>query len=429
MKSLRRCFVFAIFLLSFLIGTSSKLFAMKKEKEGTKLRLSKLKLFERFKSKNKFNLKHDGVKAISKCGNYVVSGDNEGPEVIVFYVKNGKQKCSYNHSDTDADCSVFCVLFSGDGNYVASGSIDGEIIVFDMKNNEKKCLYWMGASVSCMSFSNNGNDIASGSVDGEVIVFDIERNEKKCSYWCRNENKMDVSCVSLSRDCNYVISGFKSGFNVEVIVYDIKMKKEKFFYKGAGNAFFVSFLGEKCEHFVLGNKSILRVFDVKYGQKKYSYRVRCSSICGVLSKCCNYFASGSYRGKVAVFDIKKNRLKFSYEYGNSPVRNVCLSNNNNYIVSGSGFKGRTVIVFDLIGNKKSCLYRHIDRVMDCCFSKDGSRLVSVSEDGQVIVHETSSEFYHSNNIYENKKKQNKLVKQNLKKMAKNFSDVKILLKK
>ncbi|MFC1842722.1 WD40 repeat domain-containing protein [Candidatus Dependentiae bacterium] len=360
-------------------------------------------LLEKFKFIEKFFLGYGGIEAISPCGNYVAVlyaekeyGDKK--HVAIFDIKSKKVVFVYEHETGN----IYRVSFSYDGNYVAVGTGDSKLIVFDIKN--KKIEYWskwgnqisglfcIGGNKFVLVFNKYLNKHQNGRYSsycvGRIAVLDM-KNKKIVQDLCQYLGR--IISVSEKYIASYAFNRNGMGNN-EIIIYDIKRKKAK------------------CSYL---QKGVCRD--------------------AIFSKCGKYIVTGPDFSRVTVFDIKNKKVKFSYR-GGGRVKRISFSRDSCYVLLG--YRGGQVLVLD-VENKKlrflyehdSCAKRRDKYVKGVSFSNDNDRIVSVSKGGQVIVHKTSPEFYYSNTIYENKKKQNKLLKQNLKKINKNFSDVKILLKK
>jgi len=163
--------------------------------------------------------------SLSQNGYYAAVG--LGKKVLVIHIDKHTtdivETCFYNHKRW-----VTCVCSSQDGNYVASGSNDGEVKVYDIKNNKKIFAYEHDGRVFSVCFSPCGRYVASGSDDKKVKVYDIQSNKEIYSY------KYDhfVKCICFSQDGNYVASGAGN----RVIVHDIKNNKEIHSYEYTGSA-------------------------------------------------------------------------------------------------------------------------------------------------------------------------------------------------
>jgi len=134
-----------------------------------------------------------------------------------------------------------------------------------------------------------------------------------------------------------------------------------------------------------GYKKII-FYDIKNNKKICSYEHKGNVYNVCLSQDENYVASGSQEGEVVVFDVKNNKKICSYMHTDG-IKSICLSQHGSYVASGSGgFKGaqKKVIVFDIINKKQICSYKHTGDVAFVCLSQDENYVASGSF-GEVIV--------------------------------------------
>ena len=97
-------------------------------------------------------------------------------------------------------------------------------------------------------------------------------------------------------------------------------------------------------------------------------------------------ASGSYDDTIKIWEVQSGNLLKSYENGNR-VRSVCFSPNGSYIACSYG---EEIKLWDVsTGNLLSKLEGHSKTVNSICFSFDGSRIASGSNDKTVKLFNVS----------------------------------------
>ncbi|MFC1842801.1 WD40 repeat domain-containing protein [Candidatus Dependentiae bacterium] len=377
MKNVKVALVFVALL--FLIGTERILLAMKKIEKGQRLKTKLVELLDRFEIKEVIRL--NGCcnnKSISKCGNYVASVFEKG--IVVFDIKNKKVKCSYKHKGYISD-----LMFNHDGNYIMSGT-HLQIKIYDIRNKKEIWVYDSPTGNCALGLFNRQGYFKVFSP--EFLIFDLKRNKK----------------IQLSnRDDLLAFPEKVENYNREFFPID------SYYYK----------------RFLDSRKVI--IYNKFNKKKKCSYEHDDALSWGKISNDNRYILSSSCSGEVIIYDIKKEKQRCAYKHKDLVFFGY-ISQDNNYAITGC--KDGQIIIYDMKNNEVK-QYWHDDNLAVGAghVSKDGDHITSVSEGGHVIICKTSPNFYYSNIICKNKKKQNMFFRRNLKKMGKNFSDVKVLLKK
>jgi len=230
------------------------------------------------------NLQYQGYKAISFCGNHIVSGSKNG-HIVLFNIQNNTQRYLYQHSGGYLTCIAISPSFTSP-RYVASASTDNQVIVYDIANRRKKCFYHHTfVSEMYFDFLQPQKFLISSSTEGEHVLYNIKKNKRERTS---NIPTRGVSCDNFSVCRSYCAIGFE---NKKAIVWDIRNKKEI------------------C-----------------------SYHHDAKICCISLSKCNNYVASGAYSGQVVLYDIKNKKQIHSYNH-NTQICYIIFNQNTKKFIS------------------------------------------------------------------------------------------------
>ncbi|RKP09127.1 WD40 repeat-containing protein SMU1-like protein [Thamnocephalis sphaerospora] len=132
-------------------------------------------------------------------------------------------------------------VFSPDGQYLVTGSVDGIIEVWnyfsgklrrDLKYQAEDNLMLMEDSVLCLGFSKNSEYLASGSKDGQVVIWRIQTGQIVRRFQAHSQA---VTSVCFSPDGAQVLS---TSFDMTIRVHGLK--SGKMLKEFRGHASFVS---------------------------------------------------------------------------------------------------------------------------------------------------------------------------------------------
>lgn len=310
--------------------------------------------------------------SITPDGSRVVSGSDDG-SVIVWDVQRGEQVREL----TGHTKRVSCVSITPNGSRVVSGSFDDSVIVWDVERGQQVCAPITGHTcpVDSVAITTDGSRVVSGSDDGSVIVWDVDRGEQACSPLIRHSNL--VSCVSITPDGSRVASGSYDG---SVIVWDVEQGEQiEVLTRHKGWVLSVEIKPDGSR--VLSGSDDAMVIewkverDEQVGTTLHNKEQSMSSLLSAHTKTVSSVVEESRVAKVS------NVVE---------VSSVASTTDGTRIVSAS-YDG-SVIVWDVERGEQVCapLVGHSKLVDRVAITSDGTQIVSQSEDGLVIVWDVES---------------------------------------
>ncbi|KAF3066967.1 hypothetical protein CFAM422_009023 [Trichoderma lentiforme] len=286
------------------------------------------------------------------------------------------------HSD-----SVNSVVFSPDGQRLASGSSDGTINIWDVNSGSCQTLECYN-SVSSIIFSPDGQQLASGLSDGVIKVWDIKEN----SFYLQTSKSFDCQVYSVIFSMNGQRLAFGL-FNGIVGVWDMK------------SAFLQTFTGHKkpvlSVVFSPNNQLLasgssdetIKVWDINSGACLQTLEGHDNSINSIIF-CPNghRLISGSSDSTIRVWDIDSGICLQTLEDGENSVNSVVFSPDGQLLASGSF--DSTVGIWDIeLGTCLRTFKGHNLSINSVVFSPNGQQLASGSEDSTVRIWDVKSDDY------------------------------------
>jgi predicted NACHT family NTPase len=275
----------------------------------------------------------------SPDGQLLATGDSDGV-VSLWEASSGREILTCKgHTNV-----VESVAFSPDGEILASGSYENTIKLWDVKTGEcLKVLQGHTESVMSVTFNPDGNILASGSFDRTIRLWDIRTDE----------------CLKILQDHTKVV--FSVAFH----------PVDEMLASGSGD--------KTVRLWNIGTGECLKTLQ---GHTKSVFSVAFSSAGEIL-------ASGSGDKTVKLWNIGSGECLKTLEGHFDQIRSIAFSPNGEILASGS--HDRTAKLWDInSGECLNTLQGHNDRVGSIAFDPGGEILVSGSYDKTLMLWDINS---------------------------------------
>ncbi|PHH49546.1 Vegetative incompatibility protein HET-E-1 [Ceratocystis fimbriata CBS 114723] len=284
------------------------------------------------------------------------------------------------------DRHVTSVVFSNDGQRLASGSRDKTVKIWDATSGT--CLQTLeshSSEVTSIAFSKDGQRLASGSRDKTVKIWDATSGE--CLQTLGNHSS-EVTSVALSNDGRRLASGSD---DKTVKIWDTTSGACLKTLKGhSGSVTSVAF-SNNGQRLASGSRDkTVKVWDPSSGTCLQTLESHASEVTSVaLSNYGQRLASGSDDETVKIWDTTSGACLETLEGHSWSVTSVAFSNDGQRLASGSDDK--TLRVWNVTsGTCLQTLEGHNSGVTSVVFSNDGQRLASGSDDKTVKIWDVTS---------------------------------------
>ncbi|KAL5085552.1 hypothetical protein Trisim1_012506 [Trichoderma cf. simile WF8] len=300
----------------------------------------------------------------------------------------------------DHNGSVTSIVFSPDGQRLASGSYDKTIKIWDVNSGSCQTLECDGVVLSII-FSSDGQQLTSALSDGAIKVWHI----KESSFYLQASGSFghQVYSVIFSVNGQRLAFGLSSGI---VKVWDMKSTYLQTFEGHKGPVLSVVFSSNNQLLASGSTDETVKIWDINSGACLQTLKGHDSLVCSVIF-CPNghRLISGSYKGTIKVWDLDSGVCLQTLEDHKMSVNSVVFSPDGQQLASGS--EDNTVRVWDTeSGTCLRVLKGHALSVTSVVFSPDGQQLASSSEDNTVRIWDVKSDDYlqtqegHKNYVFQ-----------------------------
>ncbi|KAH8198805.1 hypothetical protein TruAng_007028 [Truncatella angustata] len=312
----------------------------------------------------------------SPDGQQVASASDDKTVILWSAATGEKQATLEGHTDY-----VRSVAFSPDNQRVASASDDKTVIFWSAATGEKQAtLEGHTDYVNSVAFSPDGQRVASASNDKTVIFWSAATGEKQATL----EGHTDyVRSVAFSPDGQRVASASR---DETVILWSAATGEKQATLEGHMNwVSSVAFSPDGQQVASASNDKTVILWSAATGEKQVTLEGHTGYVRSVaFSPDGQRVASSSSDKTVMLWSAKKGEKQATLEGHTDYIRSVAFSPNGQRVASASNDK--TVIFWSAAtGEKQATLEGHTDYVSSVTFSPDGQRVASASNDKTVIL--------------------------------------------
>jgi len=313
------------------------------------------KVFSRYREGNLCQISPDWTKVISTNGRSAEITDLDGnnPRILIGHLVYGFTINDVHGFARNGYDNISSLAFSGDGNYIITGSNDKTARLWDIDGNILQIFTGHVLPVYAVAFSPDGNTVLTGSGDLTARLWDLQGN----CLQVFNGHKFDVLSVAFSPDGNKILTGSADS---TAILWDLQGNILQRFQGHTGYIRNVAFTPD--------GESIL---------------------------------TGSYDHTVRLWDIN-GKMLHEFNGHSDNIRSLAFAPDGKRIITGSADK--TARLWDLEGNTIQILKGHTGSVNFVAFSPDGKRILTFCTDGISRIWDLSQNVYktftgHTNIVY------------------------------
>ncbi|KAL2887439.1 Vegetative incompatibility protein HET-E-1 [Ceratocystis lukuohia] len=280
------------------------------------------------------------------------------------------------HTLEGHDLEVTSLVFSSDGQRLASGSWDKTVKIWDASSGT--CLQTLvghSLRVESVVFSNDGQRLVSGSADKTVKIWDAASNA--CLHTLEGHDE-DVTSVAFSNNGQRLASG---SHDKTVQIWDAASGKclqtlQSHHRRVASVVFSTD--GQRLAS-ASWDKTV-KIWDAASGACLQTLQGHYQEVASVVFSIDGQrLASGSFDNTVKIWDAASGACLQTLEGHDSWVASVVFSNDGQRLASGSWDK--TVKIWDASsGAYRQTLERHSSQVESVVLSNDGQRLPAATSD-------------------------------------------------
>jgi WD40 repeat protein len=287
---------------------------------------------------------------------------------------------------------VYCVAYSGNGKWVASGGASTSVRIWDAATLRLHAHLGATSSISAIAFSRDSNRLGVAVADGSVRIWDMSASPPKLEF-AFTEATSPLYAIAFSPDGKHVAAG---GFDLQLRVWDLTTKEGKVISATTAHAEYIGAIAYAPDGRTMasgGHDGTVKIFDIVDGAPKEKAAAAKEHEKGVQALAYSpdgkLLASGGADGFLRLLNINTGKGKFALKgHGGSDITSLSFAAGGKVLASGGG--DGTIHIWDTTGatlRPRTVLEGHATRVTGIAFGPDGKALASGSYDWTVRLWE------------------------------------------
>jgi hypothetical protein len=306
--------------------------------------------------------------------------------IFLFFYPTGLYITLKGHS-----AEIYCVAFSPDGKYIATGSKDQTARIWDFATGiERAMLQGHSGTVLSVAFTPDSKLLVSGSEDGSLKIWETSTGSEMATL--SGHARMPVRAVALSHNGHILASG---GYDNSICIWDMMNRTEIAVLKGHAHP--VSSVAFSPEDILLASRSIDGVtylWDTKDWSRRKQLGVKHAVLdrilCLSFAPNRNTLATNEFYRSIKLWDVTTTQGECVLEADiDWPICSMAFSPDGKILAGLTILGYRNLLLWDTTSGALLCK-RHIWPGTSIAYSPDGKYLASGGHRGELKIWEVSS---------------------------------------
>ncbi len=269
---------------------------------------------------------------------------------------------------------IFSLAFNNDGEFLVTGSIDGEVCLWKWQDNQQ--LFKHNAHktiVESVAFSSDSLKIASSSRDRTIKIWDVSTGE--CILTLESPNKSTVKNLIFDRDGNKLF-GYS---HKQIISWDLHRGNSDILIESQSRICSLSFSSQAhiltfgCED------GVVYVWDINTKEFINQFSTNSGVVLSVISTHDNQIIACSIKDKIVTVWNSNNSECIEIQSQSYNISLIDISNDGRFLATGSGEK--IIKVWNInTGLYLQSLSGHLSEINAITFSSNNKILATASVD-------------------------------------------------
>jgi len=271
---------------------------------------------------------------------------------------------------------VHSAAFSKDGRRLVTASEDGTAKVWDTAGRELLTLTGHSDQVMMARFNPAGNIIATCGLDGTAKLWDSDSGKLLFNLTGHTATVVDLA---FSPDGKQLAT---AGADSTIRLWDVQTGKALQTIRGSGQLWAVAYIDQSRIAFG-GREHNITIFNTSDGKPMFVLAGNVAQTLSKLSTDGKLLATAGEDGRVQIWDVPSQRLRFSLGLNEDHVNALAFSPDATALAVG-GSKG--LLVLSTESGKELRSFPSQSSVSSLTFGRDGKLLAAGATDGTATIH-------------------------------------------